>query len=222
MEEIEQLENGKLVFHSYEALKAYCDDVNNPLDKVVLGKEIDSLERLFEDSNRTNEQFKGIEGWDVSNVEDMDSMFASAYAFNQPLNSWDVSKVNNMSGMFYFAEGFNQPLNNWNVSKVKNMAGMFAGAEKFNQPLNNWDVSNVTNMYSMFHNAENFNQPLNNWDVSNVKNTEWMFYQAKVFNQSLSSWGIENYEEVGLPADYEVEDLKTEEVEKTKKSGFHR
>ena len=35
MEEIEQLENGKLLFHSYDALKKYCDDVNNPLDKVV-------------------------------------------------------------------------------------------------------------------------------------------------------------------------------------------
>ena len=60
MEEIEQLENGKLMFHSYEALKAYCDDVNNPLDKVVLGEEITalnskdeigfSIEGLFEDS----------------------------------------------------------------------------------------------------------------------------------------------------------------------------
>ena len=43
MEEIEQLENGKLMFHSYEALKKYCDDVDNPLDKVVLGEEITAL-----------------------------------------------------------------------------------------------------------------------------------------------------------------------------------
>ena len=59
MEEIEQLENGKLLFHSYDALKKYCDDVNNPLDKVVLGEEITALnsedengnvEGLFEDS----------------------------------------------------------------------------------------------------------------------------------------------------------------------------
>ena len=47
MEEIEELENGKLMFHSYEALKEYCDDVNNPLDKVVLGEEIVSLSNLF-------------------------------------------------------------------------------------------------------------------------------------------------------------------------------
>ena len=43
MKDVEQLDDGKLMFHSYDALKAYCDDVNNPLDKVVLGEEITAL-----------------------------------------------------------------------------------------------------------------------------------------------------------------------------------
>ncbi|MDY5995720.1 MAG: hypothetical protein SPJ14_10900, partial [Succinivibrio sp.] len=82
MDEIEKLENGKLLFHSYEALKKYCDDVYNPLDKVVLGEEITALNSinsineigigtiagLFECSLRTNEQFAGIGDWDVSKV----------------------------------------------------------------------------------------------------------------------------------------------------------
>ena len=122
MEEIEELENGKLVFHSYGALKEYCDDRDNPLDVVVLGKEIDSLSRLFADSERTNEQFKGIADWDVSNVEDMRAIFFGAHAFNQPLNSWNVSNVRNMAFMFCKAESFNQPLNGWDVSKVVDMA----------------------------------------------------------------------------------------------------
>ena len=85
MEEIEQLENGKLMFHSYEALKKYCDDVDNPLDKVVLGEEITALNSedeenggikgLFEYSIRTNKQFKGIADWDVSKVINMHGMF---------------------------------------------------------------------------------------------------------------------------------------------------
>lgn len=90
MEEIEELENGKLLFHSYEALKTYCDDVNNPLDKVVLGEEITALNSediyghirgLFKYSRRTNEQFKGIENWDMSNVTDMSCMFFEATTF---------------------------------------------------------------------------------------------------------------------------------------------
>ena len=40
MKEIEELENGKLMFHSYKALKKYCNKSDNPLDVVVLGKEI--------------------------------------------------------------------------------------------------------------------------------------------------------------------------------------
>lgn len=128
MKDVEQLDDGKLMFHSYDALKTYCDKSDNPLDVVVLGKEIDSLDRLFEISDRTNEQFKGIANWDVSNVEDMENMFCCAENFNQPLNSWDVSKVKNMAYMFYNTI-FNQPLNNWDVSNVRYMTGMFHGAK---------------------------------------------------------------------------------------------
>ena len=167
MQEIEQLETGKLVFQCYEALKTYCDNPENPLDAVVLGKEIDSLYMLFHSSSRTNEQFAGIENWDVSNVEDMRFMFCGAKNFNQPLNNWDVSNVRNMDFMFHSAHTFNQPLNNWDVSNVEDMAGMFFEAKNFNQPLDNWDVSNVEDMSGMFRVAGKFNQPLDNWDLSN-------------------------------------------------------
>ena len=127
MKEIEHLENGKLMFHSYDALKAYCDKPENPLDVVVLGKEIIALcakdeegciHGLFKSSKRTNEQFKGITDWDVSKVEDMSYMFCGAKNFNQPLNNWDVSNVTNMYHMFYGAENFNQPLDNWIVCSL--------------------------------------------------------------------------------------------------------
>ena len=165
MEEIEQLENGKLMFHSYEALKKYCDDVDNPLDKVVLGEEITALNSedeenggikgLFEYSIRTNKQFKGIADWDVSKVINMHGMFYVAKNFNQPIDNWDVSNVESMSGMFWGAKNFNQPI------------CMFDGAKSFNQPIGNWDVSKVSNMYGMFKGAEKFNQPLDNWNLSN-------------------------------------------------------
>jgi hypothetical protein len=129
MESIEQLENGKLLFHSYEALMAYCDKSENPLVRVVLGKEIDSLSRLFEYSDRTNEQFKGIADWDVSRVEDMNSMFAGAENFNQSLNNWDVSNVEEMGSMFWYAKNFDQPLNKWDVSNVRYMSYIFDGSK---------------------------------------------------------------------------------------------
>ena len=88
MKDVELLENGKLVFHSYDALKAYCDKPENPLDRVVLGKEITALRELFLNSSRTYEQFAGIGEWDVSNVNNMRSMFNGAESFNQPLDNF--------------------------------------------------------------------------------------------------------------------------------------
>ena len=154
MKDIELLD-GKLMFHSYKALKTYCDNPDNPLDVVVLGKEITALnsedengdiEGLFEGSNRTNEQFKGIENWDVSWVENMTYMFCYAVDFNQPLNEWDVSKVKDMSCMFQCAKNFNQPLNNWDVSKVGFMSYMFCNAHAFNQSLSSWGIEDYDDL----------------------------------------------------------------------------
>ena len=59
-------------------------------------------------------------------------MFDAASSFNQPLNKWDVSNVTNMDAMFAFASSFNQPLNDWNVSNVHDM---FVEATSFNHAL---------------------------------------------------------------------------------------
>jgi len=95
-------------------------------------------------------KYGDISDWDVSNVTDMNRMFASATNFNQSLNNWDVSKVTDMSQMFDHATNFNQPLNKWDVSKVTDMGEMFWGATNFNHSLDNWDVSKVTDMRGMF------------------------------------------------------------------------
>jgi surface protein len=82
--------------------------------------------------------------------------------------AWDVSAVTNMISMFNSATAFNQPLNSWNVSAVTNMASMFLNASTFNQPLNSWNTSNVTIMSSIFSGATNFNQNIGSWNVSKV------------------------------------------------------
>ena len=69
--------------------------------------------------------FSGISNWDVSNVENMSSMFENCPHFNEDISSWDVSSVRDMSRMFVRAKSFNQPLASWDVSKVENMGSMF-------------------------------------------------------------------------------------------------
>ena len=133
-----------------------------------------------------------IGSWNVSNVTDMSFMFRSATDFNQPIDSWDVSQVTNMSYMFYNATDFNQPIDSWNVSKVIDMSLMFRDASVFNQPIGSWDVSQVTSMTYMFYKATDFNQPIGSWNVSNVTNMGGMFLNAKLstanYDTTLIGW----------------------------------
>lgn len=46
--------------------------------------------------------YKGIEKWDVSNVENIEGMFCVAGVFAKNLNNWNVSKVTNMQYMFAY------------------------------------------------------------------------------------------------------------------------
>ena len=126
------------------------------------------------------EEIIGIEKWDVSNVEDMEDMFYECKLFNQDISKWNMSKVTNISGMFYRCYEFNKPLNNWDVSNVKDMLSVFCECKKFNQPLDKWDVSNATDMSSMFFNCKSFNQDISKWNVSNVTDNDIIFENCPI------------------------------------------
>ena len=118
-----------------------------------------------------------ISNWDVSNVENMHSMFIYCENFEgKGLENWDVSNVKDMGHMFDGCKKFDCDLSSWNVSNVKKMGDMFANCENFKgKGLENWDVSNVTDMYRMFFNCKNFNCNLSKWNVSNVENMFYLF-----------------------------------------------
>ncbi|MCZ9885734.1 BspA family leucine-rich repeat surface protein [Brachyspira hyodysenteriae] len=174
----------KLVFT--DGIKLNCVDTSLITD----------MSKLFYESKRKD--FEGIEDWDVSNVTNMDMMFAymgynalvrySNIDFDHDLSNWNVSKVKSMNNMFAYCSNFDQPLDNWDVSNVEDMSFMFCGAKDFNQPLNSWNTSKVKNMRGMFEECEFFNQPLDKWDTSNVEDMSNMFIRAKRFNQPLNTW----------------------------------
>ena len=100
----------------------------------------------------------GLENWDVSNVENMEGMFAECEKFNADLSNWNVSGVGNMRCMFYNCQTFNSDLSNWNVSSVKDMGFMFWGCENFNSDLSNWNVSSVEDVSIMFYDCKSLKQ----------------------------------------------------------------
>jgi surface protein len=167
-------------------------DEGEDLSKVVTTLVTD-MRLLFNTSSTKNyDDFNDdISSWDVSNVTDMASMFASYYGkFNQDISKWDVSNVTDMQYMFVGCNDFNQDISEWDVSKVTNMYAMFVEAYKFNQDISNWDVSSVTNMSTMFMDTS-FNQPIGSWDVSNVTKMDLMFI-ASSFNQPIGEWDTSN------------------------------
>ncbi len=135
-----------------------------------------------------------INSWDVSNVEEMRSLFTGCILFNQNIGSWDVSKVTDMGVMFFGARNFNQDIGSWNVSLVERMDWMFRGTVSFNQDLGSWDVGSVVDMNQMFLGATSFNQNIGSWDVSKVISMNSMFNVATSFNQDISSWDVGNVE----------------------------
>ncbi len=154
---------------------------------VKFGPRVHSLACAFSGTEEIS-RLKWIEMEVLSNITDMDRMFAYSGIEHLNAEEWDTSAVTNMRGMFKNAEAFNQPLEAWDTSSVRDMRGMFSGAKVFNQPLASWDTSLVRDMSEMFENAEAFNQPLDSWDTSSVRDVSEMFSGAKVFNQPLASW----------------------------------
>ena len=117
----------------------------------------------------------GLWSWNVSNVTDMQGMFAGTITFNQPLGSWNVGNVTNMQAMFINATTFNQNIGSWNVSNVTDMDSMFGNASSFNQPLGSWNVSNVTYMNDMFYGVQlstsNYDNLLIGWSTISPNET---------------------------------------------------
>ena len=120
----------------------------------------------------------------------MSDAFKDKDTFNADLSKWDVSSVENMESMFHTAKAFNQNIGNWNVAKVKNMKSMFDNAQAFNQNIENWNVASVTDMALMFWQAFVFNADISDWDVAKVETMERMFYNAAAFNQDVSDWSV--------------------------------
>ena len=169
-------------------------------------KKLTSTARMFNECNNIT-SIAALKDWDVSNVDDMSSMFRACSGLKKNLSdlaSWNVGKVKDMHEMFSGCSGLNtlEGLGEWNVSNVKDMHEMFSGcANTYNDPktgltdisaLSGWNVGSVTNMSSMFSACKLLKsiEPLATWDVSKVTDMPLMFYDCEKLNslEKLSSW----------------------------------
>ena len=140
------------------SLKEWIKD-GKDLSKVVTTKvevEFSGSATLF-----LRTEIKGIEGWDVSNWNDMGGLFYSSNKVNVDLSGWDVSKVKIM-GLTMVLGDVNPNINNWDVSSATNMTSLvISGNANYieGMDLSGWDVSKVTECNGLTNQLNFYNWP---------------------------------------------------------------
>jgi surface protein len=98
---------------------------------------------------------------DVSKIEDMSSLFEN-FDFKSTsvdISKWNVSNVKNMESMFANSEGFNQDLNGWKVGNVKNMKNMFLDCKDLDKSFT-WLIEKDTITNGMFTGCDKYTKSL--------------------------------------------------------------
>ena len=168
-------ENGKITefnkknYLYNEAVKSkinskYIENNNYKLSNLDVSS-IDNMANLFENFNFTSTGVE-ISDWNVSNVTNMESMFANSKGFNKNLNNWDVSNVTNMKKMFYNCEDLNQSFSNWKIQKDTLTNGMFTGCDKYKLPWFGFGSTYQIGIKRKSSNSNNIGTPVKN---SNLK-----------------------------------------------------
>lgn len=139
---------------------------------------------------------------DTSKITDMGGLFKEHIndIENIDISEWDVSNVTNMEEMFADCKKFNSDLSEWNVHSLRKAFAMFNNCENFDSDLSNWDVTNLEEAKSMFHNCKKFDSNLSNWDITSLEECEYMFAGAEKFKSNLDTWKPANIRSKGKAA----------------------
>ena len=125
---------------------------NKSTDYKYFPKTKDELKTIIENRIKDEGNKVNLNDIDVSKITDMSKLFGGI-DFNGDISNWDVSNVNDMNYMFAGCKKFNQDISSWDVSNVNSMNGMFADCDKFNKDISNLDVSNVKGKLFIFDNC---------------------------------------------------------------------
>jgi surface protein len=157
-------------------------------EKIIANNKL-QLQKLIEKEIKEHGNECDLNHIDVSNVNDMSTLFAHS-KFNGNISNWDVSKVKNMKALFMYSK-FTGDISEWDVSSVTDMSYMFEGAE-FNSDISKWNVSNVENMKGMLNNSQ-FSYSLEDWVPTKLDKMGSMYYNCPA---PIPYWG--NYVDMEL------------------------
>ena len=99
-----------------------------------------------------------IENWDVSNVVNMNRMFAKSSLFNTNLTKWNVSSLVDAGSMFYGASSFNYALGSWDIAAVEDLSHFLNGSGisivNYDRTLIGWSKQSLKNGVELTVNSQ--------------------------------------------------------------------
>lgn len=131
--------------------------------------------------------------WDVSNVEECNSMFNGCVNFTgKGLENWRFPKCRQFMGMFLYCFKLNNDLSNWDMSSAEHIGNMFNSCYELNFNASKWNTSKIKYAHGVFENINKMRVNVEGWDMSSAVTISDMFHNCKYFEQDLSNWGISN------------------------------
>ncbi len=153
--------------------------------------QVTNMDRMFASIPNLTE-IKGIEEFKTSKVTNMSYMFYDIAISTLDLTNWNISQVTNMDSMFANMPNLTeiQGIEDFKTNNVTNMHNIFNGTALSTLDLSTWDTSQVTDMQGMFYNMTNLTeiQGIEDFKTSNVTNMSYMFYNTKLSTLNLSNW----------------------------------
>lgn len=155
------------------------------------------MSQMFQGDNL--DDFTGIDGLDVSNAENLNSMFSSAQC-SKPLDlsAWDTGSATDMGFMFSSFRGPVKGIEGFDTSSVVYFWSMFQDMKSISPiDLSAWDTRNASNTRQMFAGSEGFSG-MDSWNTSKLYTADSMFESAKPATPlDLSSWDTSNVTDMG-------------------------
>lgn len=150
---------------------------------------------FYKDSKLTN--IIGLDTWDTSKCEYMNSMFANDYALtNLDVSKFDTSSVSKVTSMFSGCTALESlDVSNFNTSNVISMFAIFRSVPGKIIGLDKMDVGKVTDFSEVF-NGVDFTKTnaddIKDWDISKATSLSGTFSNTKFTSLDLSKWNMQN------------------------------
>ena len=162
----------------------------------------DQLLSIIEERYNDNKSFVYLSDIDVSELDDLSSIFDELYKMEVvDISGWDTSNVIYMNDMFAECEDIKKiiGIENLDVSKLQCANAMFYGCQNLVElDLTNWNPMSLQRASYMFYNCSNLKiiKNIENWQLPNIKNVRQMFDKCDKLDVDLSNWDLTNIKNV--------------------------